>query len=63
MYKYILKHKKLGVHLNYKKSSDFNHYVHNSEEATLFTYEEAKERQMRFKHPENWEIIKRRTRQ
>lgn len=53
----ILKHRYNRVYL--KLFSDgFKHYVVNIEEATRFDSTKAKSILKKFKHPENWEIIK-----
>lgn len=56
---YILKNKNTGVLLKYFKKIDFKHYVFTFEEATHFrTLKAAKQMKNKYKHPENWEIIK-----
>lgn len=56
-YKYILRHKKNNVYLQFVKRLNFNHYT-SYEEATRFDYNQARYRLNKFKHPENWELKK-----
>ena len=55
--KYILKHKMNKVYLKYYKYLNWNHYVADVKEASLFDKRQANIRLKKFKHPENWEII------
>ena len=56
--KYILRNKNYGTYLNYLKRIRFKHYVASKEEATIFNTTEAKRMLSKFKHPENWEIVR-----
>jgi hypothetical protein len=55
---YILKNKNYGTYLKYIKSIRYKHYVLDRAEATIYDLTQAKAMKNRFKHPENWEIIK-----
>lgn len=55
---YVLKNKNHNTYLRYIKRLNFKHYVINQDEATVFDKTEAKKMLKKFKHPENWELIK-----
>jgi hypothetical protein len=61
MVKYILKHKINGVFLKKYKTLNYHHYVRNILDATKFDKQQANIQLKKFKHPENWEIVKRET--
>lgn len=56
--KYILRNKNTEMFLKLYKDIDFKHYVLDIEDATRFTYRQAYNLKKKYKHPENWEIIK-----
>lgn len=58
MVKYILKHKINGVFLKKYKALNYHHYVRNILDATKFDKQQANIQLKKFKHPENWEIVK-----
>jgi len=56
--KYILRNKNTKCYLKYLKRIRFKHYTLDKEEATVFNTTEVKKMLNKFKHPENWEVIK-----
>lgn len=56
--KYILRHKELKVYLKYLEDLDWNHYVCDATEATVFTNKRFVNCKLKkFKHPDRWEIV------
>lgn len=56
---YLVKNKKNNVFYKSKISDGFNHYVFNDSEAHQFKNKwEANKQLKKFKHPENFEIVK-----
>ena len=57
--KYIIKNKNTGALLKYFRDIEFKHYVFTIKEATHFIkYKQAYTIKRKYKHPENWEIIR-----
>lgn len=56
--KYILRNKNTECYLKEFKKIRLNHYTINKEEATIYNTTEVKTKLSKFKHPENWEVIK-----
>ncbi len=57
-YFYLLNNKNTGCYLRYLKDLEYRHYVLDSKDATKFTIFEAKKMLKKFKHPENWVIVR-----
>ena len=55
--KCVLKNKNYNTYLKYYKKIKFKHYVTDIQDATIFNKTEAKQMLLKFKHPENWDII------
>ena len=58
-YEYFLNHKDTKMFLRYIKENNQKHYVRDIEDASVFTIKQAKAWIKKFKHPENWVIIRR----
>ena len=56
--KCVLKNKNYNTYLKYIKRLRLKRYILNIDEATLYTKTEANKMIKKFKHPENWEVIK-----
>lgn len=54
----VLRNKNYKTYVKYYKKIKFKHYVPTKEEATVFNKTEATKMLSKFKHPENWEIIR-----
>ncbi len=59
--KYILQNKNTKMFLKLYKRINFKHYVVDISDATKFTYREAYDIKKKYKHPENWLILKRKS--
>ena len=59
-YFYLLNNKNTNCYLRYIEDINYKHYVRDYEDATRFTLPAAKELRSRFRHPENWRIIRKR---
>ena len=58
-YEYLLNNKNTGMYLRYIKDNDLPHYVRDVQDASIFTLKEALSFLEKYKHPENWVIVKR----
>lgn len=56
--KWILKNKNHNTYLKYYKRIKLKHYVVDINDATIFNTTEVKQMLNRFKHPENWEMVR-----
>lgn len=56
MYMYVLVNNNTKMFLKWFRNIDFKHYVFDIEEATKFTYQQAYQIKIKYKHPENWRI-------
>ena len=57
-YYYLLHHNDTKMYLKYLDDIDYKHYVRDCSDATRFTLPAAKKMRKKFKHPENWAIVR-----